>query len=292
MPQNLSNNIKLGVLFALATALLGASASAAGKVLAASLAPEVIIMVQSAICLAIISPKILWQLHHTGWQVPEFPFKLHLIRGFGGLASFYLFYIALQQIPLVNGQLLRNTAPLFVPLVVFLWLRIRVPASRWPPLLIGFVGISLVLKPLTGGDGFNMAALAGLGSGAALAVSMVGTRLLSANQSSGYILFCYFAISFVLSLPLGLLRWQAIPTSAWPYILFIGLSIFAAMWTYTKAYSYAKPSIVSPISYFAVVFSGLLGWLLWSHVPDLLSIIGIGLVVLAGISTVFLNGDG
>lgn len=279
---------KKGILFALATALVGSSAAAAGKLVSQDLGTPMIVFAQYSICLAIMLPKLIHQglgaLETSHW-------KTHLIRGAGGWISFFAFYSALADIPLVDANLLRNTAPLFVPLIIWLWIGQIIPKNRWIPLTLGFIGVAIILRPQTGGTGFNWAYVVGLGSGALLAVSMVGTRVLSHSESSGTIMLYYFLLSFVLSTPLAIANWQPIPLKSWPYLLYIGLSIFIAMWLYTKAYSYAKPSIVSPISYFSVVFSGLMGWLIWGHVPTALSVVGIAVVICAGICTVYLGNS-
>lgn len=284
----MTDNALMGILFALATALVGSTAGAAGKLAAQDLNTPMIIFVQYGICLLVMLPKLLRQgtrsLATQRW-------KTHLIRGAGGWISFFAFYSALADIPLVDATLLRNTAPLFVPLVVWLWAGVIIPKNRWMPLILGFVGIVIILRPSAGDSGLSVAYLIGLSSGALLAVSMVGTRLLSHSESSGTIMFYYFALSLGLSTPLAMLNWQPIPLQSWPYLIYIGLSIFIAMWLYTKAYSYAKPSIVSPISYFSVVFSGLIGWVIWGHVPTQLTVIGIAIVVCAGICTVYLGNS-
>lgn len=277
-----------GILFALATALVGSTAAAAGKLASQDLGTPMIVFVQYGICLTIMLPKLITQgrssLVTSRW-------KTHLVRGAGGWISFFAFYSALAEIPLVDANLLRNTAPLFVPLIIWLWIGQVIPKNRWIPLTLGFIGVAIILRPQAGSTGFNLAYLVGLSSGALLAVSMVGTRILSHSESSGTIMLYYFLLSFILSTPLAIANWQPIPLESWPYLLYIGLSIFIAMWLYTKAYSYAKPSIVSPISYFSVVFSGLIGWLIWGHVPTALSVVGIAVVICAGICTVYLGNS-
>jgi len=204
----------------------------------------------------------------------------------GGWLCFYTYYAALDQIPLVDATLLRNTAPLFVPLVALLWLGARVPFLRWLPLVLGFVGVIFILPP--GSEDVGWGHGIGLMSGLTLAVSMVGTRTLSRTDSGKNIMFYYFLISFLLSLPLAVYHWQAIPLRAWPYLIFIGLSIFIAMWLYTKAFSYAKASVVSPINYSAGVVSGVMGWLIWDYLPPSGAVLGALLIMAAGGLSIYL----
>ena len=71
----------------------------------------------------------------------------HIVRGLAGFAGFCFFYLALQHIPLVDSSLLRHSAPLFVALVAYVWVGAKVPSSRWLPMIIGFCGIALILRP-------------------------------------------------------------------------------------------------------------------------------------------------
>ena len=218
--------------------------------------------------------------------------RTHLLRGLAGWLCFYTFYAALHRSPLVDTSLLRNTAPLFVPLVAWLWVRAKIPPYRWIPIVLGFIGIALILRPQTLESGLvdiNIGHVLGLLSGITLAASMVGTRVLSRTENEKKIMFYYFLISLLCSIPLGIYHWQPIPLWTLPFLLYIGLSIFLAMWLYTKAFSYAKASIVSPITYFAVVVSGFLGWLIWDHIPSSTALQGVVIVMTAGALTVYFS---
>jgi len=283
MSSTTDNTLK-GIAFAFATTVVGSAAGAAGKWIAGTVPVPVIVLIQYAICLLVIAP---WVMRQSLQDLRTERWAAHLVRGIGGWLCFYTYYAALDKIPLVDAALLRNTAPLFVPLVALCWLGAKVPLQRWAPLVLGFIGIIFILRP--GSDNVGMGHLIGLMSGLTLAISMIGTRTLSRTDSGKLIMFYYFAISLVCSLPLGIYHWQPIPTAAWPYLIFIGLSIFIAMWLYTKAYSYAKASVVSPISYFAVVVAGFLGWLIWDHIPTETAVIGAVLVMSAGGLTLYLS---
>ncbi len=278
-----TDNTLKGIAFALATTVVGGIAAAACKWIAADVPVSMIVFIQYAICFAVICFRF------TGSSFSHLRTNrkgAHFVRGLGGWLCFYSYYLALESIPLVDATLLRYTSPLFVPLVALLWLGIKVPMLRWLPLIIGFMGVILVLRPASGQVGWGH--IIGLMSGLTLAISMIGTRTLSKTESSKTILFYYFFISFLLSLPLAIINWQPIPLYAWPFLIFIGLSIFIAMWLYTKAFSYAKTSVVAPINYFAVVVSGLLGWLIWDYLPSETAIVGAAFIILAGGLTIYL----
>ncbi|GAA4648174.1 DMT family transporter [Kistimonas scapharcae] len=279
-----AQNPTLGVLFGLATAVVGSLAGAATKHLASSVSVAQIVCFQYLLSCLVCMP---WIARHGLNGLKTQRIGQHLIRGLAGWGCFYTYYLALAHTPLVDAVLLRNAAPLWVPLVVLCWSRIMVPRSHWLPMGIGFIGIILVLQP--GNDSIGSWHLIGALSGLTLAISMVGTRRLSETEPTQRILFYYFFISFLTSVPLAAHSWQPIAIGDWPLMFFVGFSIYLLMFFYTKAYSYAPASLVSPLTYFSVVFAGLLGWLIWGDQPGLLSLAGMSLVIIGGLLTVLLG---
>ena len=270
-----------GVAMALLTALLSSSSAALGKYTSASVLPTTIVFIQYLVCVAVMLP---WLYKQKAGYLRTAHLSTHLIRGLSGWACFFAYFYALKHTPLVDASLLRNTAPLFVPLVAWIWLRVVVPGNCWIPMISGFAGVILILQPA--GDDSSIWHSVGLMSGITLSVSMLGTRVLSATEPQGRILFYYFFISLICSAPFAIYYWQPIPPNMWIWLVLIGLSIWVMMWCYTKAYSYAKPSIISPVSYMGVVFAGLTGWYIWNHTPDSMSVLGMVVVMIAGIISV------
>jgi len=280
------SRLMLGAFLALATSLVMSLAAAAIKYTADYVSIEQIVLVQYLICVLVMLP---W-LHRKGLKslATKRPL-LHVVRGASGWLCFYTYYLALDAIPMVEASLLRNAAPLCVPLVLLIWLDYRMPRLNWIPIITGFIGIALVLRPDASGlSGWHLVAFC---SALMLAGSIVTTRVLTSSEPTNRILFFYFSFSALCSLPLALYHWQPIPLFTVPLLLGIGLSIWIIMWLYTRAYSYAKASVISPISYFGVVFTGLLGWLFWHQVPDMIALIGAILVIAGGIGSVWLGRD-
>ena len=211
----------------------------------------------------------------------------HLIRALTGWLCFYAFFASLEYLPLVEAVLFRGTSPLFLPLIVWLWLQITIPALRWVPLIVGFIGIYLILRPEGGSIGLGY--ILGLGSGIAYAISMVATRILSRTEDTKLILFYYFFFSLVCSVPPAIIEWQPIPLWTLPFLLFIGISITSSLWLYTLALSYTSATVVGPMTYLSVVTAGLMGWAIWGHIPDAIAFAGISLVIASGVLAAYIG---
>ncbi len=281
------SNLSKALLLTLLTSLFGSLVAAGTKFASAHISIHVIVFAQYAIGCLLSLPVVLRGGGVQSLATERFP--LHLFRGLAGLVSFYAFYLALMQIPLVDASLLRNSAPLCVPLVALIGLRVSIARRSWLPLIVGFGGVLCILRPT--GEGISWWHLLGLSSGLLLAVSMVTTRLLVSTEPTARVVFYYFAIALVVTLPMAIIHWQPAPWYAWLTLLAIGFGIYLAMSTYTRAFFYAKPSVVSPVSYFGVVFAGVWGWLFWDQLPDFWTFAGVGLVVMGAILTLLVGED-
>ncbi|MCO1335654.1 DMT family transporter [Microbulbifer sp. OS29] len=277
------NNWK-GIGFAFATAMVASTAAAATKWISSIVPVPLIVLSQYSVCLLILMP---WLARQSTQELVTRHWKTHLLRGFAGWLCFFAYFAALSRISLMEASLLRNAAPIFVPLVAWIWARSQITLIHWLPIILGLMGITLILQPDI--NGISNGHFFGLLSGLTLAVSMVGTRILSRTDRPSLILLYYVIISFICSLPLGIYYWQPIPIWTLPYLAFNGISVLLAIWLYTQAYSYAKPSVVSPISYFGVVIAGFFGWLIWRHLPNTAAVLGTLFVIGAGLLTVYFS---
>jgi drug/metabolite transporter (DMT)-like permease len=62
----------------------------------------------------------------------------------------------------------------------------------------------------------------------------------------------------------------------------IGVMSLAGHFLFTAAYREAPVSLLTPVNYLHLAWAALLGWLVFNHVPDNLSMVGIVLVAVAG----------
>jgi drug/metabolite transporter (DMT)-like permease len=206
----------------------------------------------------------------------------HILRATAGLVSMYCYFYSVLHMPLVNAFTFTNTMPLFVPIVVFLWMKLIVPKGRIWALACGFAGVLLVLRPT--GEWSEWTNVTGLGNGLFAAIAYVGIRQLSKVESTETILTYYFLISVVFSAFPMFYAWQPIVDPLlWLDLLLIGLFSFLFQYFMTKSITYAPVSKVSAMSYLSVPFTGLLGWWLFQEVPSYWVLAGSVLIIAGGI---------
>ena len=266
--------------------LLGSTAAAMTKYVSAHVSTEAIITVQFLVGTLLCLPRILRLGIHT---LRSERLGLHLLRGLAGVLSFYLFYAALDHISMLDAMMLRQSAPLTVPLVLWLWNREQVATRAWVPLLIGFAGIAIILHP--GPAGLSWWHAGGFLSALGLAFSMVATRKLASTEPTSRILFYYCFLSLVCVAPFSVGEFGNIPVLDWLAMLYVGIAIYLVLDLYTRAYGMAPTAAIAPINYFAVVLAGFWGWLIWDQIPDRWSLLGSTLVIFGGLLAIYLTRD-
>jgi drug/metabolite transporter (DMT)-like permease len=212
-------------------------------------------------------------------------FWLQLFRSLAGSVCQLLFFIAVGSIPLLDSVLLSNAAPLFIPVVVYVWFRKSVQPLVWISLLIGLAGIVMIIKP--GPQLFhNPASLIALVAGLFSALALVATNKLAETEPPTRILIYNFGFSTVLLVPVCIWAWKPLTVRNWLLLLGVGLFYALTQYLIIRAYRYASATELSPFNYSVVIFSGILGWWFFGNVPDAIAVLGTLLICAGGILSI------
>lgn len=276
-------SVLLGALLIVASELSFATMGAAIKLASASLSNELLVFMRNVVGLLLVLPIVA----HAGGvrllatRVPA----LHLLRAAAGVSAMYCFFFAIARLPLADGMLLKMTAPIFMPVIGWFWLR---EGIGWPVLLaipIGFLGVALVLDPA---GALDTAALIGLLGGALAALAKVTVRRLTRTEPATRIVFYFAVLAMVISgLPM-LWAWQTPTSTEWALLVLIGGAGTAGQFLLTRGYAAAPAARISPFTYFSVVFAAMYGYLLWDDVLAL-QFVG-GAILIAGAGILVLKG--
>ncbi len=212
---------------------------------------------------------------------------LMIIRATTGMLSLAAMVFAIRYIPVVDAVLLQNTIPLFVPLVLLLWLKKAIPHRLWLGLIIGFLGVLMIIKP--NASIIDFSALVGLSAGILSAVSMVTISLLRKTEPTQRITFYFLLVGTVVTLPFMFLHWTPLQGYDVLWLFALGVSLYLGQLLVTHAFLFAPAHAIAPLSYSAVIFTGLLSWLIWGHVPDWLTVGGIIMVVVGGVMVILME---
>lgn len=209
-----------------------------------------------------------------------------IARTLFGLLGLYCITRALQTATLAEVITLNNTAPLFVPLLVWLWHRTKISLQLGLGLLLGFAGVWIILRP--GFEAIHLDLVLALLSGVFSALLLVITRQI-AHEPFLRILFYYFLLFWIATLPFIFLGWAPFPPHIWLYIVIAAVSMISAQLSFTMGMRYAHSHEAAPFLYTSVIFAGLIDWWIWKQTPDLFAALGMIVVCIGGILTLNLS---
>jgi drug/metabolite transporter (DMT)-like permease len=208
----------------------------------------------------------------------------HLIRDLFGVASYYLYFLAIRYLNLADATTLNYTAPFFVPLIWWIWTKQKVDRHVWWSIAVGFVGIAVILNPTR--EIFQLGFVYGLFAGIASSVAFCALRILNIDREPmSRTLFYYFSVSALLTLPFALAVWVSPSGQEWLEAIAIGVATAVAQILLTKAYRYGTAAYLSPLGYVTIIYAGLISWLIFDIPMTFRSIIGTFLIIGGGILT-------
>ena len=208
---------------------------------------------------------------------------LQALRALGVMGSSVLFIMGLAFLPMAEATAISFVSPLMVTALSIPILGEVVGWRRWSAVGVGLLGVLIVVRPGTGA--FDTAAILPILSAASWAVALVVTRKMS-GADGPLVSLTYAAI-------VGLLVTSALAPFEWvnPGWREIGLALVTggastmAQWLVVLAFQQARASVLATFSYSQLVWSGLLGFLVFGSVPDGWTLTGAAVIIASGLYT-------
>jgi len=242
-----------------------------------------IIFIQNFVSFFCILP---WALR-KGWEplkTKELP--THLVRDFFGIASYYLFFLAIRFLNLIDATTLNYTAPFFVPFIWWLWMKQKVEKNVWWSIVLGFIGVAVILNPSK--SIFQLGFVFGLFAGISSAIAVAAVRILNLKmESMSRTLFYYFSIGSLISFPFAWAIWIPPTGKEWLFAAGIGVATAVGQIFLTLAYRYGTASYLSPLGYSVVIYNGIFSYFIFQTQLDWHSLVGTLLIIIGGVLTFF-----
>ena len=207
--------------------------------------------------------------------------KILILRSVLGLLGLITYYFAIENMILSDATMLNKLNVFFVMLFSVLFLGEKLKKYQLVSILIAFVGALFVIKPT-----FDLSILPA--SIAVLSAMFAGAAYTTLRSLSGtvkpFVIVFYFSlftsvVSFIVMISTG----YKIPT--WTdagLLLLMGTCATIGQVMMTKAYKYAEASKLSIYNYSSILFALIFTYFVLSEAPDIYSIAGGILIVLAG----------
>jgi drug/metabolite transporter (DMT)-like permease len=198
-----------------------------------------------------------------------------------------IFIVAFRYLPLADVHAVAALAPLIATALAIPLLGERVGARRWTAVAMGFVGVVIIIRPGLGV--FHWTALLPLVAAFFWGLYQVLVRLVSAHDGAATTTL-YTALVAALawsgvSLYQG--HWQAPDAVGWGLLLLLGLMASLAHFLVIKALELAPASVLQPFGYTLMLWAVVMGYLVFDHIPDALTLAGAAIVVASGLYALY-----
>ena len=233
---------------------------------------------------------------------------MHLVRGLCVVFANMCFFLGLAALPLAEAVAVFFVAPLLVALASVVFLGETVGPRRWAAIAVGLVGVVVVLRP--GTEAFRPAALLPLCAACGYTGLHILTRRIGATETAPMlavsIQVVFLASSGAIGLALGhggfagsghpslefLLRAWHWPEPADLGIM-AGVGAASAVGGYAigQAYRLSEAALVAPVEYAALPLALFWGIAVFGEWPDTPALLGIGLILLAGLVLVWREAE-
>lgn len=205
-------------------------------------------------------------------------------RSLGDAGSALFFQSALPRMTFADIMGVLQLTPLALTAASAIFLGANVGWRRWCAVGAGLAGAMLVIKP--GSTTFNVFALFAVMTVLCGTLRDIATRRIQGTISP--LIIILLSQSLVALCALGL---AVAETWVWPSLSHVLLLIFAAATTLIghlwiiKSLRIGDIATVAPFRYAGIVWAILLGVMLWGEFPDALSLLGIAILIAAGLYT-------
>ena len=251
----------------------------------------IIAAILSATYLLLTKQKIIFK---TSYPILSF---IRVILHFLGF-SFY--FISLTYMSLAVATALYFSTPLFMSILAKLFLKEYIGIRRWLAISVGFLGIFIILNPDL--RDFEFKNLLPVMCALFYASSMTISKKTADKDNVHTQLFYFYIITVTICLIIFLVSgsgefnrfddptmkfisrdWFHNPSFTWKYIIVMGILASVAFTCIFKAYTTYSTSITSIFEYSLIIWSVIIGYLLFNDIPTFRTLLGIILVVGAGI---------
>ncbi len=202
------------------------------------------------------------------------------LRGVCVIASSFLFVTGLRYLPLADAIAVAFTGPLFVTAMAPYALGERVGWRRRLAVLAGFLGVLIMARP--GGEAMQWALLFPLGAALCGGTRDLITRRISRTETTVSVLFVTTLMVVLAGLATFPLGWAPLRAGDLWVFASSGTLIAGAHYLMIEAFRLGEAALVAPFKYTSMVWALLFGFLIFGDLPDASTLLGAGVVVLAG----------
>lgn len=211
----------------------------------------------------------------------------HILRTIAGFAGMVGSFYGYAHLPLAMVTALGFAMPIFLSILSVPMLGERVTAGRMASVAAGLVGVLIVLRPWRTQGAIEFGpALVVVGGVVAWAAAMASIRRMGQAGERNITIVLWFAlattlVSAVASIPV----WVTPSPILCLALIGVGVISGAAQLLMTEGYRSGEATMLAPFEYGAIIYTVLLGWVIWGEIPGIWEAAGIVFLIAAGLLT-------
>ena len=206
----------------------------------------------------------------------------HALRMTLGIAAMSLNFTSMILLPMADATTFGFATQIFATILAALFLAEPTGKYRWGAVIMGFVGILIALRPGSGsfyGTGIVIALLGALLTSCAV----IQLRRLNRTETPGAIVFWFSLTSII---PLGIAQFffaRAHDAQTWGVIGGLSLAGAVGQILLTASLRYASVATIMTIDYASLLWTALLGYIVFADLPSISILQGAPLIIGAGL---------
>jgi drug/metabolite transporter (DMT)-like permease len=214
--------------------------------------------------------------------------KFQCLRGVLLLLSSLFAFFSLKYMPVAEFTAIVMITPLVITLLAATALKERVSLLRWALVVGGFVGTMLIIRPSR--EDFDWTLLLPLGLVGSNAWFQTLTSKLAKTEDPLTMHFYTGWVGALLSSLALPFVWATLDSwTLWAQLVLMGAMGTIGHFLLILAYARTPAATLTPFLYTQIGFAMLGGWLVFSHVPDRVSLVGIGMIAVCGAAGAWLT---
>ena len=225
--------------------------------------------------LLIISPYIV-KTKFTVFKTSHF--KKHFVRSVLNLPAMLLYFSTLVMLPIEKVTAISFVVPLIVTVLAVLFLGEKIYIYRTLALILGFSGMLIILRP--GFIDISIGVYMALFSSFLWSVVIIITKKISKEDSSITILSYQSVFMSIFSFIIVLFFWETPSSKTFFYLFLAALSGTILHLALNHAYKLVDVSMTQPYSFLSLVFASIIGFFVFSEIPDLFTWLGASIIFL------------
>ncbi|MEH6403102.1 MAG: DMT family transporter [Sneathiella sp.] len=209
----------------------------------------------------------------------------HLIRSLFGFVAPFLFFSALQFMPLAEATAVFFVSPFVMTALSVPFFKEHVGIHRWSAIIVGFLGVLYVVQPTS--NVFNPAVIFVLGASVCYSILMLTSRWLGRKDKTYTIVF-YVNLGVMICGALGApFVWKSMTFTDLGVVGLMAVLSLAGNFSIVKAFTTAEVGVITPFEYTALLNAVFLGYVFFGEVPTANVWIGAAIITASGLYMVY-----